>query len=1152
MTAGELLVLTNELGISLYLKDGNLAVRSKKGTLSPELKFAIKEHKAEIIALLSQNQKLSQESNKSVLRKLGLSKAELSFAQQRLWFLDKFESGSSNYNMPTPLRINGDLDLDVAQQAIRAIIQRHEILRTVYLDEGGKPYQQVNERFDFHIKRYDLCAFDGAEKEQKLEQLITDESFKPFDLERDLMVRVCWIQLSSKLEKQEGVLLFNMHHIASDGWSMNVLVEEFNALYQGIKKGVDSPLTPLKLQYSDFATWQREWLKGEVFEAQLSYWKERLQGAPLAHGLPLSYPRPDKKEHVADLVLGKMDEETSAALLDLAKEHKITPFMLLHAALALVFSRNSNSYDIVLGCQVANRQQSELESLIGFFGNTLVLRANTNFDSLTDYMAHIRDCNLEALSNQGIPFDQLIEHLNIPRNTDHSPLVQIILTMEVTQDNDLEGDDLSVKLIVERETRAKFDIDISALVMGGRFCFNWTYDSSIFSREYIEQLNKHLKTALSSFVLTPNLPLKELPILTEQEVDGLLHETPLPVSSFTGEPFIHQLFERQVAEHPLYVAGICNEQQLTYSELNRKANQLARYLKQQGVGPDSLVAIYLDRDLTMLTAILAVLKAGGAYVPVDTSFPKARLEHIFADSKVNVIITETALAPKLEFSAATLVDILQEEQVQSLSAENLALEEINLTPNNLAYVIYTSGSTGRPKGVAIEHRQIAYRFAGFSHLFDIKPKDEVPSLASYAFDISLLELVYPLTKGATVNIVRNDELSEPIALLDRTRNSAFIHMTPSLAQIWLDQVKINKHMTRFPKLRYFATGGDLVPSRLLTDLKQTLEHIDVLQFYGPTEATLFCVCNQKADESPNLIGQVIPNTLGIVVGENMELLPFGVAGELCLGGEGIARGYLNRDELTREQFVNNPYSTESNSTYPQRLYKTGDIVRKLPDGNIEYISRKDDQIKIRGYRIELGEIQYHLDQCEGVHSSATLVKDSGQAGKHIVAYVKRDQSCEALNDNELIVTLKATLGKAVPSYMVPSYFVFISEWPLTPNAKVDNKLLPEPKWNVSGDVCLPETDVERGLVDIWSELLGVESKDISTTANFFELGAHSLLVTRLATAINSNWKIDCTVKQVFERQTLKEQAVMVSEELAIYQSLFKKPDVGGAQERWEL
>ena len=1152
MTAGELLVLTNELGISLYLKDGSLAIRSKKGALSQELKSTIREHKAEIIALLSQNQELSQESIKSVLRKLGQSKAELSFAQQRLWFLDKFESGSSNYNMPTPLRINGDFDLDVAQQAIRVIIQRHEILRTVYLDEGGKPYQQVNEGFDFHIKHHDLCTFYGVEKEQKLEQLITDESFVPFYLERDLMVRVCWIQLSNKLEKQEGVLLFNMHHIASDGWSMNVLVEEFNTIYQGIKNGVDSPLTPLKLQYSDFATWQREWLEGEGFEEQLSYWKERLQGAPLAHGLPLSYSRPDKKEHVADQVLGQMDEEISAALLHLAKDHKITPFMLLHAALALVFSRNSNSYDIVLGCQVANRQQSELESLIGFFGNTLVLRANTKFDSLTDYMAHIRDCNLEALSNQGIPFDQLIEHLNIPRTTEHSPLVQIILTMEVTQGNNLEGDDLSVKYIVERETRAKFDIDISALVMDGRFCFNWTYDSSIFSREYIEQLNNHLKMALSSFVLTPDLPLHELPILTEQEVDRLLHETSLPVSSFTDEPFIHQLFERQVAEHPSYIAGICNEQQLTYSELNRKANQLARYLKQQGVGPDSLVAIYLDRELTMLTAILAVLKAGGAYVPVDTSFPKSRLEHIFADSKVDVIITETALVPKLEFSAATLVDILQEEQIQSLSAENLVLEEINLTPNNLAYVIYTSGSTGRPKGVAIEHRQIACRFAGFSHLFDIKLKDEVPSLASYAFDISLLELVYPLTKGATVNIVRTDELSEPITLLDRTKNSAFIHMTPSLAQIWLDQIKINNYMSRFSKLRYFATGGDLVPSRLLTDLKQTLEHIDILQFYGPTEATLFCVCNQKADESPNLIGQVIPNTQGIVVGENMELLPFGVAGELCLGGEGVARGYLNKDELTREQFVNNPYPTEANATPPQRLYKTGDIVRKLPDGNIEYISRKDDQIKIRGYRIELGEIQYHLDQCEGVHSSATLVKDAPQAGKHIVAYVKRDKSCEILTDIELIATLKATLGKVVPSYMLPSYFVFISEWPLTPNAKVDIKLLPEPKWNISGDVYLPENDVERGLVDIWSELLGVDSKDISTTANFFELGAHSLLVTRLATAINSNWKIDCTVKQVFERQTLKEQAMMVSEELAIYQSLFKKPGLVGSQERWEL
>jgi amino acid adenylation domain-containing protein len=1159
MTAGELLVLTNELGISLYLKEGNLAIRSQKGSLTHELKSAIKDKKSEIIALLSevrggQPNGKAEGSNKSLLTKRGQTQSALSYAQQRLWFLDQFEKNSSDYNMPIPLRISGSFDLDIVQKAIKAIIERHEVLRTVYLNREGEPYQQVKQSFDFTVEHHDISTLHGDHKEQKLEQLIVEESFKSFDLEKDLMVRACWIHLTpqSGAEKQEGVLLFNMHHIASDGWSMNVLVSEFNSLYQGFLQGTSTGLEPLKLQYSDYAAWQRDWLQGETLDKQVTYWKEQLKDAPLVHGLPLSYARPKEKVHIANQVFGKMPVETSRELLQFAKTHKVTPFMLLHAALALVFARNSNCYDIVLGTQVANRHQPELESLIGFFGNTLVLRANTNFEYLPGYIAHIRECNLEALSHQDIPFEQLVDHLSIPRNTLHAPLVQIIFSMEVTQNNDLAIDDLSVTHILEGETRAKFDIDISAQVIDGRFYFNWTYDTSIFSREYIRQLNEHLKTTLNSFVSTPELPLRSIAVLTPQEIDGLLQGAVQSAPSSNSEVFIHQLFEHQADQIPNQLAALCDGQQVTYSELNKQANQLAHLLKRSGVGPESLVGIYVDRKIEMLLGMLAVLKAGAAYVPMDTSFPETRLEYILQDANVEVVVTETALAPKLAFSSVMKVDMMDRETFGNFPVKNLDSSEVSLKPDNLAYVIYTSGSSGKPKGVAVEHRQIACRFVGFAELFDIKHKDQVPSLASYAFDISLLELIYPLTKGAAVNILNMGEISDLSVLANRLEQSAFIHMTPSLAQLWLDQVKSEPQNHNYPELRYFATGGDVVPSKLVTALKQQFHDIQVLQFYGPTEATLFCVCNQNADERPNAIGKVIPDTQGIIVGEHMELLPVGVVGELCLGGEGIARGYLNREELTQQQFVSNPFYSGADTKLSQRLYKTGDLVRQLPDGNIEYVSRKDNQIKIRGFRIELGEVQYHLDQCAGVHSSFALVKDNDLREKQLVAYIKREQESGGLNDSEFLFTLKATLGNIVPGYMIPSYFVFVDKWPVTSNAKVDSKLLPDPDWSLLSEFCHPENDIEEELVAIWSELLGIDKEKISIRANFFELGAHSLLVTRLVTMINSIWKINSSVRQVFERQTLKEQAILIEEELALYQTLVKKNADEANHERWEL
>ncbi|WDE02114.1 non-ribosomal peptide synthetase [Thalassomonas actiniarum] len=1060
----------------------------------------------------------------------------LSFAQQRLWFIDQLQGSSVEYNMSAAFEIRGDFNADIAEQALSEIIRRHEVLRTVYIEQDEQTHQQILANFTFALTRHDLTPLDETAQKAELKALIDADMQKPFNLKEDLMVRASFVTFEQSQQNQtRGALIFNMHHIASDGWSMEVLIREFVSLYQSISTGSASDLPELEIQYADYAHWQREWLQGEVLEAQLSYWDKQLADVPPVHSLALDKPRAEMKQHTGASITGQLSGNVAGQLKHLAARHQLTPFMLLHSALALVLSRHSNSKDIIIGTPVANRLQAELEPLIGFFVNTLVLRLDTNHQQLEDYLAHVRQVHLDGQNNQDVPFEQLVERLNIARSTAHTPLFQIMLSSNTKQNAggnqsqiSLPGVELSA--LSHDNIASHFDLDIGINISETGVDLNWTYDNSIFTAEHISQLNNHLMTLLSSMAALESASagqatLASLNMLSVDESKHLLESLNDRKVDYPQDQLIHELFEAQVLQTPDNIALSFEGETLSYRALNEKANRLAHYLKAQGTGPETLVGICLERSQEMLIAILAVLKAGGAYVPLDPSYPEARLQYMIQDSGVKGVLTKASLIQDFAFDPGTeFVDLDNQELVSALNtypADNLGRGD-QLTPDNLAYTIYTSGSTGNPKGVIVEHHALVGRLHTFDRAFALGSGDVVPSIASFAFDISLLELIYPLTCGAEVKVLPRSKIINVAELREELKTCTFVHMVPSLAQFWLDEIIREQATQDYPGLKYIATGGDAVPESLLISLKATLPEVTLLQFYGPTEAVLFCVCHPQAADAPSSLGLGLDNVSLYVLDDDLNLQPQGAVGELYIGGSALARGYLHREDLTRERFIPHPFNSGSG----EHLYQTGDLVRYLPNGELEFKGRKDDQVKIRGFRVELGEIEQQLAACPQVASNLVLAREDQPGQKRLVAYVQLQAGEES--EQESLDKIRQSLKESLTDYMVPSAFVVIEQWPLTANDKIDKKALPVPGSGLStGNYQAPETGFEKALVQIWAQLLNLEADEISTHADFFELGGHSLLTVRLVAEIRKQLAVEISVKSVFDAPTIKTLAEVV-------------------------
>lgn len=1072
----------------------------------------------------------------------------MSFSQQRLWFIDQLNQGSPEYNMPLAIEVSGYFDCDAAEQAINKIIQRHESLRTRFVQDDDGPCQTFREDFEFKLEYYDLQALSSSARETRAREIIQQDSQYTFNLSNDLLIKASYIHLMAEDQQSRGILTLNMHHIIADGWSMGVLVKEFVAYYQSIIAGDVLTIRPLPIQYADYTLWQQESLANGVMKQQLSYWKKQLEDVPAVHNLPLDFQRPEVKQNEGGIVQLCVEEVLTEKLVDYANKSGITLFMLLHSALGLVLSRHSNSKDIVIGTPVANRTQAELEPLIGFFLNTLVLRVSTEHNSLESYLEHVKKVNVEAQANQGVPFEYLVEHCQVPRTTQHSPIFQILLTMDSTEKVDLSLDGLEFTSIENELVNAKFDLTLSAQLNNGKIYLSWVYDRSIFLADNVSKLSRHFKRVLTE-IISGKQTIQDIEILEKDEIDYLVSELNRTQSDYPQDKLIHHLFESQVEKTPNDIALVDFKKKLTYQEFNHSANQLAHHLIELGLKPGEFVGLYVERSIDMMIGLMAIIKAGGAYVPLDPAHGTQRLEYSIKDTGMEILVTQLASnSEKINFDTLKHVVCLDCCELKKRVAEKnndnpvvnfreskkLDGEDANLmTSESLVYLIYTSGSTGQPKGVEITHRGLVdYCFWGINQYYPTNLSG-ARIISSVSFDGTVTSLYFPLLVGGYVELVQADTGLDTFwdELLE-SQQPCMIKITPSHIQgLGLNdnnQVSQCKHT--------FVIGGELLTRKTLSHLRSYFPNAFYYHHYGPTEAVVGCTLldlnDYQSKENSTIenlneqqgfpIGKPMGNVQVYITDSDLNLLPFGTPGELCIGGDGLARGYLNHPQLTNEKFIPNPFSTNQTG----RIYRTGDLVNYTADGNINFIGRLDGQVKVRGFRIELGEIEQKLLQQKQIKNAVVIAHNESSNQTRLVAYLISKN--EAIDEKEFINQVKLELKEQLPDYMIPALFICTSELKLTSSGKVDRKSLPAPDFSMIGeDYVLPQTDTERALLKIWSELLNIPVDKISVLANFFELGGDSILSIQVASRA-AKLGYHFTTKDIFAKQTVRDLAALVS------------------------
>lgn len=1040
-----------------------------------------------------------------------------SYAQQRLWVLDRIDNGSAQYNIPAAVKLNGILNIKALTMAVTCIVERHESLRTCFSEDGeGRPLQVIRRVDEIDVPVTDLSLI--PEEELGLAQLISEEASRPFDLAADLMLRAQLVRLA----EEEHILLVTMHHIASDGWSMSILINEFSQLYRAYKNGKENPLPALAIQYADYAHWQRRWLQGEVLAQQMEYWAAQLAGLPVVHSLPLNHQRPTLQSFVGKTYRSKIDKEASTALHALCEQHGATLFMGLHAAFSVFLSRYSNETDIVVGSPIANREQSEVAGLIGFFVNTLVLRSDLSEQpSFNDLLNQSKNTLLDAYAHQQVPFEHIVEHLKPERSLSHSPLFQIMLVLQNNERVSLDFPGLRISEMSNDSAVARYDLTLVARDGAEGLQLIWQYNTELFESSTIARMVEHFSILLEALITSPKENVFKVEMLSSAEQDKLLIHWNDTEIDYPGERCIHELFEQQVEKNPDAIAVVYEDISLTYKDLNKKANQLAHYLIEQGVKADSLVGLCVERSLDMIVGILGVLKAGGAYLPLDPNYPEARLQHMLDDAEIKILVTQKHLQDSLDFAGDYQCIFVDHNQyLQNYGTENIVVEGISLGSGNLAYAIYTSGSTGLPKASILEHRGLSNLVQTQRKTFEVTATSKVLQFASFSFDAATFEWCMALCSGAQLCLLSQAVVEDASELSRRVRALGVSHATLPPALLPLLNPEDWEQVT------HLIVAGDSCPLALAQSWSKGRKFFNA---YGPSEATVCTSIHRfNADEVCISIGRPIDNVCVYVLDQHGHPVPTGVTGELYVGGVNLARGYLNRPEITAEKFIASPFHDKNNTASSERLYKTGDLVRWLPDGNLGFLGRIDHQVKIRGFRIELGEIENTLVDCPEVLDAVVLARDNSTGDRSIVAYVVVELSVTNEDANTdfsinggtsaLIEKLRQYLSQGLPDYMLPSAFVFLNELPLTLNGKVDRRALPEPDtFLLKSTYIAPQTQTEKTLCDIWKQILLVDK--VSVNDNFFHLGGHSLKAVQVASAARSKG-LDLTVKILMEHQTV--------------------------------
>ncbi|APY97318.1 non-ribosomal peptide synthetase [Burkholderia pseudomallei] len=1062
----------------------------------------------------------------------------LSLAQQRLWFLTQLEGVSEAYHMSGAVRLDGPLNREVLQRALNRIVMRHEALRTCFVREEGEPIQVIQPHADLTMSYHDLreaesIRHEAGNREQRAKDLSQAHASAPFDLSRDLPVRVLLLQL----EDEAHVVQVVMHHIASDGWSVGVFLQELSALYGSFIAEQDDPLAPLPLQYADYAAWQRRWLASGQLEKQGAFWQTNLSGAPTLLELPTDRPRPPKQSHAGASVEVKLGAALSERVKRLSQRHGVTPYMTLLSSWAAVLSRLSGQEEVVIGSPVAGRNRTEVEALIGFFVNTLALRLDLSSEpTVGELLKRTKAQVLSAQAHQDLPFDQVVERVKPPRSTAHPPLFQVMFVWQNMPAGELTIPGLTIRAVETPLQTAQFELTLSLQEAGDDIVGHLNYASALFDESTVRRYVTYWCRLLEGMTAgAADQTIVGLPLLDEAERKQVVYEWNATERDYPIEQCIHQLFEAQVDRKPEAIALTFDGQRLSYAELNARANRLAHYLQARGVGPDRLVALCAERGIEMVVGLLAILKAGGAYVPLDPSHPPERLRRMLDDTNPVAVLVDDIGADALASFESHVAARSPRVHLSRDIAQWRACSPANPpTPREraarrLAYVIYTSGSSGEPKGVMNEHRGVVNRLWWMQQTYALDERDAVLQKTPFSFDVSVWEFFWPLMSGARLVIAKPEGHKDPAylsELIDRERVTT-LHFVPSMLQAFLEDEGAARGCGSVKRV---MCSGEALPPSLVKRFYRCLPDARLHNLYGPTEAAVDVTawaCDAEEGGASVPIGRPIANTRIYVLDEYGQPVPRGVAGELYIGGVQVARGYLNRPELTRERFVDDPFVAGG------RLYKTGDLARWRTDGSLEYLGRNDFQVKIRGFRIELGEIEAQLAKVAGVREAVVLAREaapdtkrhaasnensaSNSGEKRLVAYYTGDADATAL---------RAQAAQHLPSYMVPSAYVRLDAWPLTPNGKLNRRALPAPADDAyaRAEYEAPQGAKEEALAAIWKDLLPVER--ISRHDNFFELGGHSLLaITLIEHMRRANLHADVTT--LFTAPTLADLAVRV-------------------------